>query len=117
MAAAGSTVVDVRGEAPPLPPLVQAHVYRIGCEAITNALRHADATTIDVRLEPRGAALRLSVVDDGRGLPPHQRHGANGLVAMENRAATIGATLAVAAGPGGRGTAIQLDVPTSNNGG
>jgi hypothetical protein len=36
---------------------------------------------------------------------------------MESRAATIGARLDVAAGPHGRGTAIVLDVPSSNNGG
>jgi signal transduction histidine kinase len=115
--AAGSTAVEVHGKAPPLPPLVQAHLYRIGCEAITNALRHADATRISVTLEPRGSVLRLCVIDDGRGLPAQQRHGANGLLAMENRASTIGATLAIAPGPGGRGTAIQLDVPTTDNGG
>ena len=117
LAAAGGTAVEVHGTAPSLPPLVQAHVYRIGCEAITNALRHADATRISVSLESRGPVLRLCVVDDGRGLPQEQRHGANGLVAMENRASTIGATLAIAPGPGGRGTAIRLEIPTTNNGG
>ena len=61
--------------------------------------------------------LRLCVVDDGAGIPEERRHGANGLLAMENRASTIGATLAIAPGPGGRGTAIQLDVPTTTNGG
>ena len=42
--------ISVRGSAPELPPLVAAHVYRIACEAITNALRHADATAIVVQL-------------------------------------------------------------------
>jgi len=109
--------IRVEGAAPPLPPLVVAHVYRIASEAITNALRHADATSIEVVLEPRGSALRMRVTDDGRGLPAERRHGATGLIAMESRAATIGAALAVGAGPGGRGTAIVLDVPTWTNGG
>jgi signal transduction histidine kinase len=113
----GRPVISVRGTAPALTPLVQAHLYRIGCEAVTNALRHADATAIDVLLEPRGPMLRLHVVDDGRGLPAQHRHGATGLIAMENRAATIGASLAVGPGPGGRGTAIHLDVPITTNGG
>ncbi len=72
---------------------------------------------IDVHLESRASALRLEVLDDGTGLPDERRHGATGLIAMENRAATIGATIVVGPGPGGRGTAILLDVPTTNNGG
>jgi signal transduction histidine kinase len=112
----GRPVVRVHGAAPPLPPLVQAHLYRIGCEAITNALRHADATAIDVQLERTAGGLRLRVVDDGRGVPAERRHGANGLIAMESRAATIGARLDVGAGPHGRGTAIVLDVPSTNGG-
>jgi signal transduction histidine kinase len=117
LAPTGSPRIEVEGAAPPLPPLVVAHLYRIGCEAITNALRHADATSIRVRLERNGSGLRMGVVDDGRGLPPERRHGATGLIAMESRAATIGARLAVGEGPEGRGTAIWLDVPTTRNGG
>lgn len=116
LAPAGHPAVRIHGVAPPLPPLVQAHLYRIGCEAITNALRHADASVIDIRLEPQDGGLRMRVVDDGRGLPVERRHGATGLIAMESRAATIGARLDVGSGPDGRGTAIVLDVP-SNTGG
>jgi signal transduction histidine kinase len=113
----GHPRIDVRGAAPPLPPLVQAHLYRIGCEAITNALRHADATVIDVQLETVGSDLRLCIADDGRGLPDDPRHGSTGLIAMENRAATIGARLDIGPGPGGDGTRILLDVPTTTYGG
>ena len=117
LAPGGTPRIEVEGTAPPLPPLVLAHLYRIGCEAITNALRHADATSIRVRLEREGAGLRMGVVDDGRGLPSQRRHGATGLIAMESRAATIGARLDVGEGPDGRGTAIWLHVPTTRNGG
>ena len=117
LAPAGAPRIEVEGTAPPLPPLVVAHLDRIGCEAVTNALRHADATSIRVRLERNGTGLRMGVIDDGRGLPPERRHGATGLIAMESRAATIGARLDVGAGPEGRGTAIWLDVATASNGG
>jgi signal transduction histidine kinase len=117
LASTGTPRIEVEGTAPPLPPLVLAHLYRIGCEAITNALRHADATAIHVRLVSDATGLRMGVVDDGRGLPPERRHGATGLIAMESRAATIGARLAVGEGPDGRGTAIWLHVPTTRNGG
>jgi signal transduction histidine kinase len=100
-----------------LPPLVAAHVYRIGAEAITNALRHADASTIDVTVEAFDGRFRLHVLDDGRGLPDERRPGASGLFAMESRAATIGGSLEITSSDGGRGTAITLDVPLSNQGG
>jgi signal transduction histidine kinase len=117
MAAVGSAQVTVRGDAPPLPPLVGAHVFRIAGEALTNALRHADADTIDVTLEPIASGLRVRVADDGHGLPPQPRPETTGLLAMENRAATIGATLNIEARPTGRGTVVQLDVPLDHIGG
>ena len=94
-----------------MPPLVGAHAYRIASEALTNALRHADASAIDVALTQAGGRLRVVVHDDGRGLPEQPRPGATGLVAMENRAASIGATLRVGAPEGGSGTRIELDIP------
>jgi len=117
LASGGRPAISVRGTAPPLAPLVVAHVYRIGSEAITNALRHADARSIDVALEDDDGVLRLRVTDDGRGLPDERRSGATGLFAMESRAATIGARLQVGAGPQGTGTVIELEVPINENGG
>jgi len=109
--------ISVHGHAPALPPLVAAHVYRVGCEAITNALRHADAQEIDVSIAGDARALRLRVRDDGRGLPAERRPGASGLLAMRSRAETIGGTLAIGPGPGGRGTDLQLHVPLDHPGG
>ncbi len=117
IAPGGRPVITVRGKAPRLEPLIAAHVYRIGCEALTNALRHADATRIDVELGARDGHLRMTVSDDGRGLPAELRPGASGLLAMENRAATIGARLDLTAPVRGSGTLIRLDVPLDPNGG
>jgi signal transduction histidine kinase len=111
LAASGSPSISVRGTAPPLPPLVAAHVYRIACEAIVNALRHADARTISVQLTGGDNVFAVSVRDDGRGLPITRRPGATGLRAMENRAATIGADLIVTTPPDGPGTLVELLVP------
>ncbi len=108
--------IRVHGKAPRLEPLVAAHVYRIGCEAITNALRHAEANRIDVELSTRSDWLRLTIRDDGRGLPAEVRPGASGLLAMHNRAATIGARLELLGSGDGPGTAIHLDVPLHQNG-
>jgi signal transduction histidine kinase len=117
LAALGGARIAVRGGAPSLPPLVSAHVFRIAGEAMANAVRHADAAQIDVTIEPVGRGVRLRVVDDGRGLPAERRAGSTGLLAMENRAATIGGTLEVTPPPSGRGTVVQLDVPLTASGG
>ncbi|HEY6888952.1 MAG TPA: ATP-binding protein, partial [Solirubrobacter sp.] len=108
--------ITVTGRAPVLPPLIAAHLYRIGSEAITNALRHADAETIAVDVHADTHRLRLRIADDGRGLPAERRPGANGLFAIESRAATIGATVTFSAADGERGTAIELLVPLHQNG-
>ena len=113
----GRPRITVRGSAPPLSPLVGAHVYRIGSEAITNALRHADATAIDVAIDSAGGRLRLRVRDDGRGLPRERRPGASGLFAMESRAATIGGRLALGSSDNGAGTTVVLEVPLEPSGG
>jgi signal transduction histidine kinase len=107
--------IKVSGASPELAPLVGAHAYRIASEALTNALRHADATTIEVAFSREAGELRLTVRDDGRGLPEQARPGATGLVAMENRAATIGARLSFSTSSAG--TLIKLDIPLDRNGG
>jgi signal transduction histidine kinase len=111
LVANGRPAISVDGTAPPLPPLVAAHTYRIACEAIVNALRHADARAISVRLHVHDHVFSVSVRDDGRGMPLSKRPGATGLRAMENRAASIGADLIVSAPPDGPGTLVELLVP------
>lgn len=111
LAPTGDPRVTVHGSAPDLPPLVAAHVYRIACEAMTNALRHADADAIVVRLVEGDGAFAISVRDNGRGLPSTARPGATGLRSMENRAASIGADLRFRTPEDGPGTLVELRVP------
>jgi two-component system sensor histidine kinase UhpB len=101
--------VVVSGAAPSLSPLVAAHVYRISCEAITNALRHADATRIDVVVESTGEGVRVNVLDDGVGMPQQPRPHATGILAMQSRAASIGATLSIRPRDHG-GTHVLVDL-------
>jgi signal transduction histidine kinase len=107
----GGPRIAVHGDAPRLPPLVEAHAYRIGCEAVTNALRHAGASAIDVTIDPSPDALRLRVHDDGSGMPPRRRADAGGLFVMESRAASIGARLSIGPGGNGKGTVVTLELP------
>ena len=110
LAIEGGPAITVTGGAPALPPLVVAHVYRIGCEALTNALRHAEASTIELRLERHTSTFRLAITDDGRGMPNGPRALATGIRAMQSRAASIGAQLTMNDRPGG-GTQVVVDVP------
>jgi signal transduction histidine kinase len=113
LAAEGGPVITVRGRAPELAPMVAAHAYRIACEAITNALRHADATRIEASLDARRGGLVLQVRDDGRGMAITDGAG-TGIFAMTSRAASIGGRLTVAGAEQGTGTVVTLDIPTQN---
>ena len=69
------------------------HLYRIAQEAITNAIKHGHAQAVAVSLERVDGRLRLTVRDDGIGIPePAQRHPGMGLRIMAHRAAVMGGT-------------------------
>jgi len=104
--------ITVRGTLGELPAHIAAHVYRIGAEALTNAVRHGGAEHVDVVLARNGSSATIEVRDDGRGLPAIRRPGSNGLRSMRARADTIGATLSLGPGDGGRGTSVVLSLST-----
>ena len=90
-----------------------AEVLRIAQEALQNALRHAQAEHIAVRLEAHNGGLRLAVTDDGVGFEPSDptlRSQRLGLTSMEERARALGGRLAIESRPG-RGTTVSLEVP------
>ncbi len=82
-----------------LPSLAENHLLRIAQEAITNALRHADATTVSVSLAFETHEVVLSVVDDGRGFDRKEvengEAGHFGLRGIQERAAKLGAQLEI----------------------
>lgn len=106
--------VEVHGTYRPLSRAAEAHLLRIGQEAITNALKHAGATAINLQLEFAAQRLRFSVRDNGRGFdaaqPPGSRNGHFGLVGIHERAAQLGGKVAITSRPN-QGTEISLDVP------
>lgn len=71
------------------------HLYRIAQEAVTNALKHARGSRVDIRLEQRRNRLALLVKDDGRGFPRNRPVNGRGLGILRQRASLIGATLEV----------------------
>ncbi|MEU8249500.1 sensor histidine kinase [Nonomuraea sp. NPDC048916] len=102
------TPVEVAGDLDGLPAAVEVAAYRIVQEALTNVRKHASATGVTVRLE-RAETLRVTVTDDGIGLPPDARPGV-GLASMRERAAELGGTCVVRPAPEG-GTAVYADLP------
>jgi signal transduction histidine kinase len=107
--AAGVEVeLEVSGVAD-LPGAVQAAGYRIVQEALTNALRHAGARHVRVRVGRDGGALRVEVADDGGGAPSNGG-GGSGLPGMRERAAALGGTLEAGPVPGG-GWRVLAELP------
>ncbi len=102
---------------PPVPPAVARQLLTIATEAMENAHRHASATRVDVHAGVRDDVLRISVHDDGRGLPPDttledlRRSGHFGLVGMVERAASVGARIHIGKGTHAKGTEVRLELP------
>ncbi len=87
-----------------------AQVFRIGQEALRNALRHSGATRVELRLGRAGEDLELAVEDNGCGLPnAEERTGGLGLNIMRHHAEHLGTTLEVRSTPRS-GTRISVRV-------
>jgi len=93
---------------PPLPAAVEVAVYRIVTEAVTNAVRHAQAQTCTIRLEVNGT-LHLEIRDDGNGLPVDYTPGV-GLPSMRERAVELGGRFEIESDPG-KGTVLSIRLP------
>jgi len=85
------------------------HLFRIAQEAVNNAVKHSGASEVVLRLEQRGAALRLEVSDNGKGLPKDHARGM-GLGIMNYRAGIIGAKLTLESKPT-KGVSVICELP------
>jgi signal transduction histidine kinase len=93
------------GDRVPVSPGVALSAYRIVQEAVTNTLRHAAATRVDVRIRHLDAGLEVEVVDDGRAVPelfsPAGSRRGLGQTGMRERVALHGGELELGPRPGG----------------
>jgi len=88
-------------------------LFRIFQEAITNILRHAHATKVDVSLRAEDREAVLTITDNGRGIPASAVWGESlGLLGMRERAQLIGGTVEVT-GAAGQGTIVRVRVPVA----
>jgi signal transduction histidine kinase len=99
-----------------LPDPIAVACYRITQESLTNVLRHAKASRVDVQLESGAAGTRLVVADDGVGFDREhvnrrvQKRESTGLLGMEERARLANGRLSIDAGPEG-GTRVTVVFP------
>jgi signal transduction histidine kinase len=94
----------------PLPAAVEVALYRIAQEALTNVVRHAQASTCVVTLRVADEAC-LEITDNGRGLPADLRWGV-GMSSMRERAAELGGVCQIEPAAGG-GTRVCVSLPLS----
>ncbi|CAA9388056.1 MAG: Sensor histidine kinase [uncultured Rubrobacteraceae bacterium] len=100
----------------PLPPGVEAALYRVCQEALNNTGRHAGAGRVTVRLVSTPEAVSLLVEDDGRGFDPSQVPGdRHGIVGMRERVEMLGGALRVDSNPE-RGARVEATLPLEGSG-
>ncbi len=110
--------VELRCESLPdaIERVTQVAIFRIAQEAISNALRHAEAETVAITLRCDGNKLFLSVEDDGKGFTPAAREGSSlaarglGLASMREYATLVGGSIRIEPRPEG-GTRIAARLP------
>ena len=105
----GIPVTFTAAELPPLGPRAEAAMYRVAQEALHNALRHAGAGQVGVRLARTPRRVSLEVSDDGHGFVPEAPSGGMGLASMRERASAAGGRLTIRSGPAG--TRVRMTVP------
>ncbi len=105
--------VASRGEERPMPDFVAGNLLLLAQEGITNALKHAAPTRIDLQLEFTPQEITLAIRDDGRGFDPATAEGPKdghfGLQGMRERVKRLGGRLTLRSAPG-RGTTITATV-------
>ena len=95
----------------PLPVRVEASLYRIAQEALTNAVRHASARRVMLQLATSPDQVQLLVEDDGAGFDPAQiPRGRYGLIGVNERVKLLGGSLQLQSSPGA-GTRLEVTVP------
>jgi PAS domain S-box-containing protein len=99
-----------------LPAAIEVGLYRIAQEALNNALKHAAATSVIVRIRAEADQVELQVTDNGRGFDPValSDQGGLGLVNMRERATSLKGVLSLSSSPG-QGTTVKVQIPTSSH--
>ena len=102
-----------------IPPGVQNELFRVAEEALNNALKHAHASCLTVRLHTHAEQIELEVADNGRGFDPDiaAGSGGQGLANMRERVTRLGGRFTIDTAPGQETTIrVRLGLPDGHNG-
>jgi signal transduction histidine kinase len=102
--------LDLAGDLAALPDWERTSVYRAIQEALTNCIRHANATLIAVSVSASGRCLDVAVCDNGIGFDASKRHDGFGLRGIEERVREARGTMTISSEPG-RGTTLRIRLP------
>jgi signal transduction histidine kinase len=94
-----------------LPGPLEEALYHIAQEALNNALKHAEATGVTVRIKTSNDRVELEVADNGKGFDPQatDHKGGLGLTNMRERAEKLGGTFTLQSAPG-KGTIMKASL-------
>jgi two-component system sensor histidine kinase UhpB len=114
--------LQIRGEGRRLPPAIETALYRILQESITNVLKHANASYVEIDLDlSQPDVVTARIEDDGSGFDPSsleatpQQGRGVGVFGMQERANLVGGTLHIDSSPG-VGTEVRITIPLPTNG-
>ncbi|MBL0044328.1 MAG: sensor histidine kinase [Flavobacteriales bacterium] len=94
---------------------VEVATYRIVQECISNALKHAQATTLAIQVTRSSAMINIIVEDNGKGFDPLHVQEGMGMGNLRQRAAELGGVVGFDSRPG-RGTTVNIDIPLTKQG-
>jgi two-component system sensor histidine kinase UhpB len=83
-------------------------------ESLSNAMRHANPTRVDIRVEAAGEGCEITIEDDGIGMPPGINPKGLGLLGMRERVNALGGRLRIASSTGSKGVAVHAMLGAAN---
>lgn len=107
-----TTELEIEGEEPPLPVDARTRLFSIAHNTLANALRHSSANRVTVRLQFDDETVRLTVSDDGVGLPDDHESRGRGFANMRRDAELIGGQLQVESSGTDTGTTVSCTIET-----
>jgi signal transduction histidine kinase len=109
--------VEINGRERPVSPAVKTALFRIAQEALTNVVKHAEATNAGIELTYGPDAVRVQVTDNGRGFDTRASASSRpswGLTGMQERATLLGGKFVLSSRPGA-GTKVEVSIPYQEN--
>jgi hypothetical protein len=96
-----------------LSPEANITIYRVVQECLTNIMKHARATRVDIDLRSNDLDVRLIVQDNGQGISPLRTEVSQsyGIASMQHRVSALGGTMSISRAPSGRGTIVDVTIP------